>query len=98
MGEQKDSENLNLHLKRLEMKLRNLEHEIRNTYVYSCDSVWHCGRCFNTDGVIRSLEAEYEYGENSRIISRWMECEKCGWHDKQPGIIKKYVYESKFLK
>lgn len=82
----------------LELIIKNLKHEMRNTYIFACDSVWNCENCLEIDGVERSLVAEYDYGENSRVISRWMECEKCGWNDKQPGIIKKYVYDSKFLK
>lgn len=96
MGDQFQIENLKEENERLKLMLKNLEHEIRNTYVYSCESIWDCKPCMEKDGVRRSLEAEYEFGENLKKISRWMQCAHCGWNDKLPGIVKRYVYKSKF--
>lgn len=78
------------------LKIKNLQCELQNTYVYECDSVWNCGECLKRDGEKRDLEAQYEYGENAKKITRWMECKFCGWNDKLPGIIKKYIYKSVF--
>lgn len=96
MEDQFEIENLKKENEHLKLKIKNLEHEMQNTYVYSCDSIWNCKPCMEKDGIKRSLEAEYEYGENSKRISRWMECRYCGFNDKLPGILKRYVYKSKF--
>lgn len=96
MEAQKQISSLKKEIEKLELKYEKLEHEHRHTYVFDCPSIWECEECLRKDGVKRDLEAEYDRDQNQKITSRWMECKECGWNDKMPGIIKKYLYKSEF--